>query len=358
MCSGLARGLRLSGPPAGAGRRSSNRREATRCDDCDPRAGHHARGEALSPARPERRARLPLRGGGGHRPPDQASVLPPVGRSPESEGVLLALVAAGAGGAALDHPAQHSPGHGGTGRVLHRAPGDGLRGPVREDALVPVLAAGHPGLAHPDPRRGQGRGPPRGPDMFERLPRLDAAVDRAAGPVTRFLYRRLGITADQVTWASFGVTLVAAAVIARGHLYAGLALMALGQALDHFDGAVARLSEAAIFFGMVAAGLVSLKLALLAFTAILLLTSVSERSRLDPGCKRFVLYFGPWVAYPKLFGVIFAANLIAYVIGLLILDIHFQRRMDALGGDLDTVASRAAESEAEERQPLPAPRSA
>jgi len=212
--------------------------------------------------------------------------------------------------------------------------------------------------------------------MFERLPRLDAAVDRAAGPVTRFLHRRLGITADQVTWASFGVTIVAAAVIARGHLYAGLALMAVGQALDHFDGAIAResgsaslagarldtavdrLSEAAIFFGMVAAGLVSLKLALLAFTAILLLTSVSERSRLDPGCKRFVLYLGPWVAYPILFEVIFAVNLIAYVIGLLIVDIHFQRRMDALGGDLDTVASRAAESEAEERQPLPAPRSA
>src|ERR1051326_7760689 len=269
MCSGLARGLPLCGPPAGAGRRSSNRREATRCDDCDPRAGHHARGEALPPARAERRARLPRRGGGGHRPPDQAPVLSPDGWPPEPEGVLLALVAAGAGGAALDHSAQHSPGHGGTGGVLHRAPGDGLRGPVREDAMVPVFAAGHSRLAHPDPRRGQGRGPPRGPDMLERLPRLDAAVDRAAGPVTRFLYRRLGITADQVTWAavtrflyrrlgitadqvtwaSFGVTIVAAAVIARGHLYSGLVLMALGQALDHFDGAIARESGSATLAG-------------------------------------------------------------------------------------------------------------
>jgi len=212
--------------------------------------------------------------------------------------------------------------------------------------------------------------------MFERLPRLDAAVDRAAGPVTRFLHRRLGITADQVTWASFGLSVMAAAVIARGHLNAGLALMAAGQVLDHFDGAIARvsglastagarldtavdrLSEAAIFFGMVFAGLVTLKLALLAFTAIILLTSVAERSRFDPGFKRFVLYFGPWVAYPKLFEVIFAANLIGYVIGLLIIDIQFQHRMDGLGGDLDTVASRAAESEAAERQPVPAPRSA
>ena len=83
-------------------------------------------------------------------------------------------------------------------------------------------------------------------------------------------------------------------------------------------------------------------------TAILLMTSIAHRSKLDPGVKRFALYFGHWVPYPLIFEIVFFVNLSAYVIGLLIVDMKFQRKMDDLGGDLDTVASRAAELEAKD----------
>jgi phosphatidylglycerophosphate synthase len=190
-------------------------------------------------------------------------------------------------------------------------------------------------------------------------------VDRAQRPVLVFLHERLGLSPSAVTWISLVASFAAATAIALQHLTAGLVLMAVGQVLDGWDGGIARIynlqsdqgrrfdtiadriSEVVIFGAFAVAGWVPLKLVVLALVAIALVTSTSERSDFDPGFKRFVLYFGvlfanPW---PTLFTLIFFANLAVYVIGLLIIDCRFQIKMDELGGDLDTVASRAIKLE-------------
>ena len=85
---------------------------------------------------------------------------------------------------------------------------------------------------------------------------------RAAAPA-RGLHR-LGVTPDQVTIAGALLGLLAAVVIARGALVAGILVWIAGRVLDGYDGILARVSGRTTLFG----GFLDITLDMFAYSAM------------------------------------------------------------------------------------------
>lgn len=169
----------------------------------------------------------------------------------------------------------------------------------------------------------------------------------------RFAYETLGLNPNQVSIAGFVVGMIAAILVGIGFLVPGLIALALSQVIDGIDGGVARrynlqssagqlleivfdrLNELAIFLALAYAGYVTYFIAVLAFVAILLVTILEPISKFDPGFKRFMIYFGYLTTV--VFGVqgfqiaihvIFWANLAAFAIGTVLVDLRLQKQID------------------------------
>ncbi len=86
---------------------------------------------------------------------------------------------------------------------------------------------------------------------------------RWAAPIAQGLVA-LGVTANQVTWAAFVLSLPAAFLVANGQGWAGLALWLTSRILDGLDGLVARSATSASSYG----GFLDITLDMAAYSAM------------------------------------------------------------------------------------------
>ena len=183
---------------------------------------------------------------------------------------------------------------------------------------------------------------------------MKKAADRALNALIVFSHETLGLSPDAISGIGLAFGVLAAGVTATGHAAAGLVLLAVSQIVDGLDGGVARkyglqsehgrvveavvdrTCEVAYFCALAFAGLAPWKLALLASSAVVLVTFSERASGFDPGFKRFMMYFG-WVlwAFWGLDGftialtVVFFANLAGFAWGTILADYRFQASVDA-----------------------------
>ena len=182
---------------------------------------------------------------------------------------------------------------------------------------------------------------------------MSKSSDGILGRLIAYTHETLGLTPNQLSTLGFVVGMIAAALVCAGMLLPGLIAMAISQIIDGLDGGVARrykletktgkmleivydrLNELAIFMALAWAGYTSYVIVILAFVAILLVTALESRSQVDPGFKRFVIYFGYLATllfhvrgFEIAMHVIFFANLSGFAVATVIVDYRLQREID------------------------------
>jgi len=182
---------------------------------------------------------------------------------------------------------------------------------------------------------------------------MKKAADRALNALIVFSHETLGLSPDALSGIGLAIGLLASAAAGTAHIRAGMVLLALSQIVDGLDGGVARryglqsergrtieavvdrTCEITFFLALALAGVATMKIALLASVAVLLVTMGERVSGFDPGFKRFMLYFGYAIwslggdaGFEIALSVVFFANLAGFAYGTILADYRFQREVD------------------------------
>lgn len=161
------------------------------------------------------------------------------------------------------------------------------------------------------------------------------------------LFSSVGFTPNQLSIIGFIIGTVSVVFVLLQKIEIALILLLITLIFDGLDGALARYAqlesglgeklelifdrtnEAMWFLALAAVSLVSFKIAILAITAILLMSLLRKKTNFDPGFKRTILFIGYFLNNFQLaLEAIFLVNLFGFVVNMLILDYKYQKQAD------------------------------
>jgi phosphatidylglycerophosphate synthase len=174
--------------------------------------------------------------------------------------------------------------------------------------------------------------------MHVPIPGVKEKYDRIMRPISDFFHLSLGLHPNQVSMIGFGIGLVAVVLVLVGLWQVGLVVMVISLLFDGIDGNIARVYglesktgenfelifdrslEALMFSAFAIVFNLDFLLPVLVIYSILIVTSLRDKTRFDPGLKRIALLAGFIISFEMILNLVFWVHLGSFVLQLVIID--------------------------------------
>ncbi|MHA1941514.1 MAG: CDP-alcohol phosphatidyltransferase family protein, partial [Candidatus Hodarchaeales archaeon] len=174
--------------------------------------------------------------------------------------------------------------------------------------------------------------------MYIVVPGVKKTYDGIMRPISDLFHLKLKMLPNHVSVLGFLIGLVSVVLIFLTHWQLGLIVMCISLFLDGVDGNIARVYglesktgenleiifdrslEALMFFALAFNFGVDYRVVFLTIYSILLMTSLRDKARFDPGLKRVSLILILVMSYEIIISLVFFTHIGAFVLQLCILD--------------------------------------
>lgn len=170
------------------------------------------------------------------------------------------------------------------------------------------------------------------------VPGLKKRYDQVMNPLSELLHLKLKLQPNLVSCIGFLIGLISVVFILAGFWQFGLFIMAVSLFCDGLDGNIARMYglesktgeklellfdrslEALMFLAFAFINGIHFGLAILVIYSILLMTSLRDKAKFDPGMKRIALLFGLIISFELIFNFVFLVHIGSFIVQIAILD--------------------------------------